>query len=123
MWGLAAKRAEEMVMKPRAVCRVLSACLITIAFSLLFSAQTLLAQVDTGSISGIVTDSTGATAASEPVTITVTFAPANVGALAPGTAFTVQVQVAYSHVHLMGTFLIPVPETLTGRVSMVKEGP
>ena len=60
MWGLAAKRAEEMVMKPRAVCRVLSACLITIAFSLLFSAQTLLAQDDTGSISGIVTDSTGA---------------------------------------------------------------
>jgi Flp pilus assembly protein TadG len=52
---------------------------------------------------------------------TTTFAPGDVAAMFAGETLTVTVAVPYANVGLTG-FPLPVPTTLTGRVSMAKEG-
>jgi Flp pilus assembly protein TadG len=51
---------------------------------------------------------------------TVTPTPAVLNNLPAGTLVTVEVRVEYSRIHLMGVPLIPVPDFLSGKVSMVR---
>jgi len=53
---------------------------------------------------------------------TVTFS-ADPAALLPGEVLTITVGVPYANIELVGFPLIPVPASLTGATSMVKEGP
>ncbi|HET6426827.1 MAG TPA: TadE family protein [Phycisphaerae bacterium] len=53
----------------------------------------------------------------------VTIRPADVASLAPGEVLTVEVNVPYGNIALIGGPLVPLPGNLRASVSMAKEGP
>jgi uncharacterized SAM-dependent methyltransferase len=52
---------------------------------------------------------------------TTTFTPSDVSTAVLGATVTVQLNVTYSHVQVIGTSLVPTPSSLTASVTMVKE--
>ena len=52
----------------------------------------------------------------------VTITPADVSTALPGTSLTVEVTLTYANVALTG-FPLPLPTTLSGNITMIKEGP
>src|SRR5271165_4563788 len=67
---LAQMQAQERVMNRKSASWILPVLLAALASVMMFNVQPLLAQVDTGSITGTVTDSTGAVVGTAKVTLT-----------------------------------------------------
>ena len=58
-----------------------------------------------------------------PSDYALTLTPSNVSTLNPGESVSVRIDVTYSNITLTNFPLVPVPDSLSYQVSMVKEGP